>query len=81
MQDTARALARIVGASSLAPLAVVAPKDANLLEVLGGPAKLTIRFRAGHGSAGDPVEVDAAGAVARALARDPHHYARRYAVP
>jgi len=81
MQDTARALARVVGASSLAPLSVAAPKAANVLEVLGGPARLAIRYRAGHGSAGDAVEVDAGGDVARALVRDPHRYARRYAVP
>jgi len=81
MQAPAKALARVVGATSVEPLAVAAPKAANVLEVLGGPAKLAIRYRAGHGSAGDAVEVDAGGEVARALVRDPHRYARRYAVP
>jgi hypothetical protein len=81
MRGVARALARVVGASSVETLTAPPPHDANLLEVLGGPPRLTIRYRAGHGSAGDPVEVDAGGEVARALARDPHRYARRYAVP
>jgi hypothetical protein len=78
---TAKALAHVIGARSVAPLAMAAPKAANVLDVLSGPAKLAIRYRAGHGSAGDPVEVDARGEVARALVRDPHRYARRYAVP
>jgi hypothetical protein len=81
MAATAKALAHVVGARSVAPLAVAAPKAANVLEVLRGPATLAIRFRAGHGSAGDPVAVEARGEAARTLARDPHHYARRYAVP
>jgi hypothetical protein len=81
MQATAQALARVVGARSVAPLSVAAPEAANLLEIVAGPPRLVIRYRAGHGSAGDPVEVDAGGAVARALAQDPHRYVRRYAVP
>jgi hypothetical protein len=79
-QAAARALARVVGASSLGALSVPAPKGANLLVVERGGPRLRIRYRAGHGSAGDPVEVDV-GAYAAALARHPRRYARRYSVP
>ena len=79
-RDGAEALARVVGAGSVAALGVPAPKGANVLVVRSGPAQLRIRYRAGHGTAGDPVEVDVAGDAA-ALAKDPHRYVRRYSVP
>jgi hypothetical protein len=80
-QATARALARIVGASSLGTLSVPAPRSANLLVVEAPGSRLRIRYRAGHGTAGDPVEVDVGAVAAAALARDQHRYARRYSVP
>jgi hypothetical protein len=76
----AEALERVVGARSVAPVGVAVPKGANLLVVSVGRPSLRIRYRAGNGTAGDPVEVDVAGDLA-ALARDPHRYARRYSVP
>jgi hypothetical protein len=76
----AQALARVIGARSVAALGAAVPKAANVLVVRVGAARLRLRYRAGHGTAGDPVEVDFAGDAA-ALAKDPHRYARRYSVP
>jgi hypothetical protein len=67
------------GAEVLAPVIGAHSKGANLLVVRSGPAQLRIRYRAGQGTAGDPVEVDVGDAAA--LAKDPHRYARRYSVP
>jgi hypothetical protein len=80
-REVAVALAREVGAARALPLGAAVPARANLLVVRGGAPRLAIRWRAGHGSPGDPVEVDADGAVAAALARDPHAYAHRFAIP
>jgi hypothetical protein len=80
LKAAAGRLARVVGARSIAPVGVAAPKDANVLVVERGAPHLRIRYRRGHGTAGDPVEVDFAGDAA-ALSNDPHRYARRYSVP
>jgi hypothetical protein len=74
------ALARVIGAGSVAPAGNAVPREANVLLLTWGAPQFRLRYRAGHGSAGDPVEFIVAGA-APALARDPHRYARVYSVP
>jgi hypothetical protein len=69
----ALALAAVVGARSVAREGIAVPDGANVLVVERGSPHLRIRYRAGHGTAGDPVEVDVAG--------DPGRYAHRYGGP
>jgi hypothetical protein len=73
LRARALVLAAAVGAPSVARVGVAVPRGTNVLVVERGAAHLRIRYRAGHGTAGDPVEVDLAG--------DPQRYAHRYAGP
>jgi hypothetical protein len=82
LRRPARLLARLIGARSLAPLAVPATAQANILTIVNGSARFSARFRfASRSRAGDPVVFAVSGAgFARALAVRPGLAARRYEV-
>ena len=75
----ARALGRLLHAS-VARVGVPVPAGANELRLVTGAPRFRIRYRAGHGSAGDPVLALFAG-DAVGLAQDPHRFRFRYSVP
>jgi hypothetical protein len=70
LEERARSLAEEVGADSVAPLGTAVAKDANVLEVRPGPARLRGELRGQ--TAGDPVRFTISG--------EPE-YEKRYAVP
>jgi Domain of unknown function (DUF4430) len=77
-QETdARALAKLVGAGSVAPASSPASAEANVLTVGTGTARFEARLRDG-GGAGSPVEFVLSGADAARLARDPELARFRY---
>lgn len=76
----AEALARAIGARSIAPAATPAPRDANLLLIVPGKSRLVAGPRFPGFEAGDPVRFVFAGDAAR-LARDPSFVRRRYRWP
>ena len=76
----ARAIARVIGADSVAPARIVARRDANVFLVANGPPRFFAEPRSPAGAAGDPVRFVFAG-DARRLAREPGTYRYRYRVP
>lgn len=75
----ARAIARLIGASSTAPASVPAPPGANVFRLEPGPPRFLARLRDPGGGAGSPVEFVFAGDALR-LARDPGLARYRYEV-
>ena len=74
----ARAIARVIGARSVAPASRPVPADANLfLLVAGSRPRFEASLRAGSGVPGDPVVFRFAGDATR-LARDPRLARFRY---
>jgi hypothetical protein len=79
-KEGARALARLLHADSVAPLADKAPSDANVFYTVSGSDRFTASLRDSGGDAGSPVQFTFAGDAA-ALARHPDRYRYRYSVP
>ena len=81
LETEAKALAKVIRASSVAPVSVPVPEEANALVVLDGRR---IRFRPSReqlpATPGDRVVLVLVGAAA-ALARDPSLFRFRYEVP
>jgi hypothetical protein len=75
--EHARALAKVVGAGSVAPASSPVPSDANVLRLTADAARFEARLRAG-GGAGAPVEFVLSGADAARLARNPALVRFRY---
>jgi hypothetical protein len=76
----ARAVARLLGAKSVAPASDKAPSDANVFYTVSGSDRFTASQRTSGGGAGSPVEFTFAGDAA-VLARHPDRYRYRYSVP
>ncbi|MBD0348504.1 MAG: DUF4430 domain-containing protein [Thermoleophilia bacterium] len=76
LEQTARAVGKVVRADSVEPASVAAPAGANILYVRPGAGELSAAFCEG-GSAGDPVCFTALGVAAR-LARQPALLRFRY---
>ena len=79
LERGARAVGRLLGAQSVAPLSAAAPKDANVFLTVKGPERFTASLRDGGDAAGSAVRFVFAG-DAEALARDPDRYRYRYEV-
>jgi Domain of unknown function (DUF4430) len=79
LERGARAIGRLLGAQSVAPLSAVAPADAHVFLTVKGRVRFTASLRDGSGEAGSPVRFVFAG-DAEALARDPDRYRFRYEV-
>ena len=77
LEQEARALAKLVGAVSVAPSSSPVPEGANLLRLARGAARFDARIRDGTG-AGAPVEFVLGGDDASRLARDPSLVRFRY---
>ena len=76
----ARALGRLLHASSVAPLSDEPASDANVFYTVSGSDRFTASLRDPGSSAGSPVQFTFAGDAA-ALARHPGRYRYRYSVP
>ena len=75
----ARAIGRLLHATSVAPLSDKPPEDANVFYTVKGADRFTASLR-GSGDAGSPVRFVFAG-DAKALARNRDRYRFRYQVP
>jgi hypothetical protein len=75
----ARAIGRLLHATSVAPLSDKPPEDANVFYTVKGADRFTASLR-DSGDAGSPVRFVFAG-DAKALARNPDRYRFRYQVP
>jgi Domain of unknown function (DUF4430) len=75
----ARAIGRLLHATSVAPLSDKPPEDANVFYTVRGADRFTASLR-DSGDAGSPVRFVFAG-DAKALARNPDRYRFRYQVP
>jgi hypothetical protein len=80
LEQGARAIARLLGADSVAPISDQAPKDANVFYTVRGTERFEASLRDEGGSAGSPVQFTFAGDAAD-LARNPTKYRFRYEVP
>ena len=80
LEPGARAIARVIGAQSVAPAGVEAPADANVFVVARGRPRFSAAPRSSASGAGDPVRFVFAGDAQR-LARDPGMFRYRYSVP
>jgi hypothetical protein len=80
LEQGARAIARLLGADSVAPISDPAPKDANVFYTVRGTERFEAALRAEGGSAGSPVQFTFAGDAVD-LARNPRKYRFRYEVP
>ena len=76
-REAARALARLIGATSVEPSSVPAATGANVLRIEAGRARFVARLRNADGSAGAPVEFVLAGDPMR-LVRAPGAARFRY---
>jgi hypothetical protein len=76
----ARAIARLLHATDVAPRSNTPPKDANVFYTVSGSERFTASLRDAGSNAGSPVEFTFAGDAA-ALARQPDRYRYRYSVP
>lgn len=74
----ASAVGRLLHAASVAPLAVSAPRDANLFVLVAGPARFVAAQRTPGAAPSSPVRFTFAGDVRRLLGGA---YARRFALP
>jgi hypothetical protein len=78
LADGARAVGRLIGAQTVAPLSTPAPDGANVFVVEeGGPSRLEASLREGSSAAGDPVVFTFVGDPSR-LARNPRLVRYRY---
>jgi hypothetical protein len=80
LEQGARAIARLLGADSVAPISDPAPKDANVFYTVRGSERFTASLREEGAAAGSPVQFTFAGDAAD-LARKPTKYRFRYEVP
>jgi len=76
----ARAIGRLLHASSVRPLATPPPDGANVFSVVNGPPLFTASLRDSGSAAGSAVRFVFAGDAA-GLARDPAKFRYRYRVP
>ena len=76
----ARAIGRLLRASSVQPLATPAPDGANVFSVMSGLPRFTAALRESDGAADSPVQFVFAGDAAE-LARNPAKFRFRYSVP
>jgi hypothetical protein len=76
----ARAIGRLLDATSVRPVSDPAPKDANVFYTVRGTQRFSASLREKDGAAGSPVEFVFAGNAA-ALAQNPRRFRFRYAVP
>ena len=76
----ARAIGRLLHASSVQPLSEPAPGGANVFSVLNGPPRFAASLRDSDTAAGSPVKFVFAGDAAE-LARHPKKFRFRYRVP
>ena len=76
----ARAIGRLLHASSVRPLATPPPDGANVFSVLNGPPRFAASLRDSDTAAGSPVKFVFAGDAA-GLALDPAKFRYRYRVP
>ncbi|TMK77953.1 MAG: DUF4430 domain-containing protein [Actinobacteria bacterium] len=76
----ARAIARLLHATSVAPLTAPAPSDANVFYTVRGTQRFAASQRDASSDAGSPVQFTFAGDAA-ALARRPDRFRYRYRVP
>jgi hypothetical protein len=76
----AQSIGRLLRASSVQPLAVPAPPDANVFVTVNGRERFVASLREGSGEAGSAVQFVFAGDAA-ALARHPEMFRYRYQVP
>ncbi len=76
----ARAIARLLHATSVGPLSDPAPRDANVFYTVSGRERFTASLRESDGGAGSPVRFTLAGDAAE-LARHPDRFRYRYQVP
>ena len=79
-EEGARAIGRLLHASSVEPLSKPAPDGANVFSVRSGAPRFTASLRDSDGAADSPVQFVFAGDAA-ALARDPAKFRFRYSVP
>jgi hypothetical protein len=77
LADDARALAKLLGAGSVASASSPVPADTNVLRLERGSVRFEARLRNG-GGAGSPVEFVLGAEAARRLARDPSLARFRY---
>jgi hypothetical protein len=80
LEKGARAIGRLLGATSIEPLSVPAPLDANLFSLAKGPETFIASLRDPDGGPGSPVHFTFAGDAVQ-LARHPDKYRFRYHVP
>ena len=80
LQRGARAIGRLLHASSVGPLSAPIPADAHTFHVVRGGMSFTASLRDESDGAGSPVRFVLAG-DAVALARDPDRFRFRYQVP
>jgi Domain of unknown function (DUF4430) len=80
LEKGARAIARLLGADSVAPISDKTPRDANVFYTVRGTERFDASLRDEGGSAGSPVQFTFAGNGAD-LARNPTKYRFRYEVP
>jgi hypothetical protein len=80
LQRGARAIGRLLRASSVRPLSTPAPADAHTFHLVNGRTSFTASLRKESDGAGSPVRFVLAG-DAVALARDPDRFRFRYQVP
>ena len=78
--EGAKSIARLLGAASVAPISVPAPRNANVFYTVSGKQRFEASLREEGGPAGAPVRFVFAG-DAEALARQPRKFRFRYEVP
>jgi Domain of unknown function (DUF4430) len=76
----ARAIARLLHATSVGPVSDPAPRDANVFYTVSGTERFTASFRDSDAGPGSPVRFTFAGDAAE-LARHPDRFRYRYQVP
>jgi hypothetical protein len=76
----ARAIGRLLHASSVQPLTTPPPEGANVFSLVNGPLRFTASLRDSGSGAGSAVRFVFAGDAA-GLARDPARFRHRYEVP
>ena len=80
LEKGARAIGRLLKATSVRPVTDPAPRDANVFYTVRGTERFAASLRDGDGPAGSPVEFIFAGDAA-GLAADPTRFRFRYEVP
>ena len=80
LEQGARAIGRLLRATSVEPVSGPAPEDANVFYTVRGTERFSASLRDEGSSAGSPVEFTFSGDAA-GLARNPKRYRFRYEVP